>query len=88
MVSHWHHLVETQSGHVSARNHRFLHKRTLVSIGAPGGDNGMQESLVTAPTVELRCSTREGKRRETAEQLACSVYKPVSPHHTVLYMAY
>ena len=49
------------------RNHRFLRKRTPVSIGAPGGDNGMLESLVTAPTVELRRSTREKK---TAERLS------------------
>lgn len=56
MASHRHYLVKTKSGRIIVSNCRFLR---LASIGEPGGDCGMLESLVTVPKVEPRRSTRE-----------------------------
>ena len=44
MASHRCYFVKTQSGRVLVRNCHFLRKQTPISIGAPGGDNQMQES--------------------------------------------
>ena len=66
-ASHRRYLVKTQSGRVLVRNRRLLHKRIPISIGAPGSDVGMQESLESAPAVEPRRSTRE---RNTPQRLS------------------